>query len=128
MEAERRGLKLRYGNSAFRAGQLFRKDLFRAVDDRDGYDAPSQLEGGVERLRQAFGYTRLDQEAVDNDFDVVILAPVEAGRVVERGEDPGNARTGEPGAGHFVELFAGFSLTGADDGSEHHGAVPVARP
>src|SRR2546427_5514643 len=110
IEAERTGLKLRYGNAAFRARQLFRKDLFRAVDDRDGYDAPSQLEGGVERLGQAFGYTRLDQEAVDNDFDVVILAPVEAGRFVERGEDPVHARASEAGGGPFVAHVAVCSL------------------
>src|SRR5579864_170503 len=37
IEAEGAGLKLRHGDAAFRAGQLFGEDLFGSVNHRNGY-------------------------------------------------------------------------------------------
>ena len=123
IEAEGAGLKLRDGDAAFGAGQLFREDLLGAVHHRNGYQALGELERRVQRLGQTRGDAGLHQQAVDDDFNIVILAAIEAGRLVKRIKHAIDAHARVSGARQFIELLAVFALAAANDGREHHDAI-----
>src|SRR5580692_6544857 len=78
IEAERARLELRNGNAAVRASELFREDMLFAADDRDRNEAASKLQRGGDGLLETSRYALFDEEAVHNDFNIVILAFVEA--------------------------------------------------
>src|SRR6266852_2519523 len=80
VEAEGARLKLRDGNAAIGASELFGEDVVPAADDGDGDEAGGELEGGGDGLLEARSDARLDEQTVDDDFDGVVLAVVGGGR------------------------------------------------
>ena len=78
-------------------------------------------------MREALGDARLHQQSVNDHFDIMILAPIEARRFVERIENAVDAHASESGARHLVELFLIFALAAPHNRREHHEAIAFAR-
>ena len=83
----------------------------------------ASLSAACQRLREPPGDAGLHQQAIDDDFDGVILAPVEARRIVERIKRAVDARAREAGARQFLEFLAVFAFAAAHDRREDHDAV-----
>src|SRR5882762_2856559 len=77
IEAEGARFKLRNGNAAIGAGEFLRESVFLAADDGHGDEAVRQFERGGDGLLEARGDALLDEQAVDDDFDGVVLALVD---------------------------------------------------
>ena len=68
---------------------------------------------------------RLHQQAVHDDFDGVILALVEARRIIERAQIAVDARAQEAVARELLQFLAVLAFSPAHDGREDHDAVAV---
>ena len=123
IEAERARLELRHGNAAFAAGHFFGEDLLGPADHHDGDEPLGQLEGRGDGLLEAPRDAGLHQQAIDQDFDGVILALVEAGRIVERAKVAVNARAHKAVARELLQFLAVLAFSAAHDGREDHDAV-----
>ncbi len=110
IEAERARLELRNGDAAIGAGEFFRKSVFLAADDGDGDEAAGQFERGGDGLFEARGDALLDEQAVDDDFDGVVLALVDGRKVVEREQLAVDAHTDVAILREFFEFFAKSAL------------------
>src|SRR5216683_6651693 len=84
IEAEGTRLELRNGDAAIGAGELFGKRVLFAADDGDSDEAAGQFERGGDGLFEARGDAGLHEQAVNDDFDGVILALVDDREIVER--------------------------------------------
>jgi len=94
-----------------------------AADDGDGDEARGELERGGDGLLEPRSDARLDEQAVDDDFDGVVLALVESGRRVEGIELAIDAHADEAVLRELFELLAVGAFAAAHDGSEDHDAV-----
>ena len=95
IEAERTRFQRGNGNAAVGAGEFFGVHLLFAADNGDGDEAVSEFGGCLDGLFEALGDAFLDQQPVDDDFDGVVAATVERGRLVEIDEFAIDARAKE---------------------------------
>ena len=97
--------------------------MFLAADDGDGDEAAGKFQRGSDRLFKTRRNTLLDEQAVHNDFDGVILALVERWQVVHRIKLAVDAH---PDVAILAELFKFFAIrafTASNDGRKDHHAV-----
>jgi len=123
IEAERTRLQHRNGNAAIGAGKFLRKGVFLAGDDGDSDETACELQRGGDGLFEARGDTRFDEQAVDDDFDGVILALINDRKLVEREEFAVDSNANVAVLREFFEFFPVGALPAADDGREDHDAV-----
>ncbi len=97
--------------------------MFLAADDGDGDEAAREFERGGDGLFEARGDSLLDEQAVDDDFDGVVLALVDDRQIVEREEFSVDTHADVAVLREFFELLAKSALPSADDGREDHDAV-----
>src|SRR5207245_9797912 len=123
--SEAEGARLEYGqgDAAIGAGELFGKRVFFAADDSHGDEARGEFEVGGDGLREARGDARLDEQAVDHDFDGVIFALVEGREIVELVEFAVDANADVAFLREFFQLLAIGAFSSADNGREDHDAV-----
>src|SRR5256885_3346714 len=91
--------------------------------DSHGYQPAGQFERGGDGLLEARGDARLDEQAVDDHFDGVVLALVDDREIVEREQLTVDAHADVAVLCEFFELLAKSALTAADDGRKDHDAV-----
>ena len=91
--------------------------------DSHGYQPAGQFERGGDGLLEARGDARLDEQAVDDHFDGVVLALVDDREIVEREQLTVDAHADVAVLCEFFEFLAKSALTAADDGRKDHDAV-----
>src|SRR2546423_7610258 len=91
--------------------------------DSHGYQPAGQFERGGDGLLEARGDARLDEQAVDDHFDRVVLAFVDDREIVEREQLTVDAHADVAVLCEFFEFLAKSALTAADDGRKDHDAV-----
>src|SRR5260370_6535362 len=111
------------GDGAIGAGELFGKSMFLADDDGDGDEAVREFERGGDGLFETRGDARLDEQAVDHDFDGVVLALVEGRKIVERVKLAVDANADVAVLREFFKFLAIRAFSSAHDGRENHDAV-----
>src|SRR5580658_4202024 len=99
--------------------------MFLAADDSDGDEAASQFKCRGNRLLKARGDPLLDEQAVHDDFDVVIFALVEARGNVEREEFAVNAHANVAVLRQLFKLFAVRALSSPNYRRQNHDAIVV---
>src|SRR5260370_11070610 len=97
--------------------------MFLAADDGDGDEAAGQFERGGDGLFEASGNALLNEKAVDDDFDGMVLALVDDRKVVEREQLAVDAHTDVAILREFFEFFAKSALPSPNDRREAHDAV-----
>ena len=97
--------------------------MFLAADDGDSDETACELQRGGDGLFEARGDTRFDEQAVDDDFDGVILALINDRKLVEREEFAVDSNANVAVLREFFEFFPVGTLPAADDGREDHDAV-----
>src|SRR5882762_128416 len=123
IETEGTRLELRNGDSAVGASELFGKSVLLASDDGDGDEAAGQFERGGDGLFEARGDALLDEQAVDDDFDGVVLALVDDWKFIKLVKLAVDAHADVAVLREFFEFLAKSTLTAADDGREDHDAL-----
>src|SRR6266446_2292749 len=123
IETEGARFKLRNGNAAIGARELFRKSMFLAANDGDGDEPACQFERRGDRLLKARGNALLNQQAVHDNFDGVILAFVERRKIVKLVKLAIDADADVAILRKFFEFLAIRAFSSADDGREDHDAV-----
>src|SRR5204863_4020681 len=123
IEAEGARLQLRNGDAAIGTGELFRKSMLLTTYDSHGYQPAGQFERGGDGLLEARGDARLDEQAIDDHFDGVVLALVDDREIVEREQLTVDAHADVAVLCEFFELLVKSALTAADDGRKDHDAV-----
>src|SRR5262249_39673882 len=91
--------------------------------NRNGNQAGGQLERSCYRLFQTRGDALFDQQAVDNDFDGVVLALVEDGGFVQRKQLAINTSANVAVLSKLLEFLAIGALAAAYDGRQDHDAI-----
>src|SRR4029077_17292971 len=99
--------------------------MFLAADDGDGDEAAGQLERGGDGLLEARGNALLDEQAVNDDFDGVILALVDDRQFIKLVKLAVDAHTDVAVLREFFEFLAKSALSSADDGRKDHDAIVV---
>ena len=94
-----------------------------AAHDGDGDQAIGELERGLDGFFEAVGDAVLQQQAIDNDFDRVVLAAIERNGLVKALELAIHTRAHEPGLREFLEFLFVFALAPAHDRRENHHAI-----
>src|SRR4029077_4758215 len=97
--------------------------MFLAADDGDGDEAAGQLERGGDGLLEARGNALLDEQAVNDDFDGVILALVDDRQFIKLVKLAVDAHADVAVLREFFELLAKSALSPANDGRENHDSV-----
>src|SRR5579884_4309731 len=123
IEAEGARLELRHADAAIGTSEFFGKDVLAARHDGDGDEPAGELERRGDGLLQAGSGASLDEQAVHDDFDGVILALVQGGRVVEGKELAVNPRANVAVLRELFELLAVGAFATAYDGRQDHDAV-----
>src|SRR6516165_7463874 len=84
VEREQPRLDLRDRKAGDRAGKFRGEDrLLAGIGVFGDRDAIGELEGGLERIREAVAELAIDDDAVDDDFDVVLQVLIEPADLVE---------------------------------------------
>jgi len=99
------------------------KSVFFASDNGYGDEPAGQFERGGHGLLEARGDALLDEQAVDDDFDGVVLALVDDREIVERVKLAVDAHAEVAVLREFFEFLAKSALSSTDDGGENHNAV-----
>src|SRR6266566_7159330 len=123
IEAERSRLELRHGNAAFWASQFLGKDVLLAADDRNRHQALRQLQCRRAGLLQPRRDSRLDEQAIHNHLDRVILPLVQDRRIIERVEFAIDARADIAVLRQLFQLFAVRAFPPARYRRQDHDAV-----
>src|SRR5258708_7140643 len=123
IEAERTRLELWNRNAAIGTSEFFGKSVLLSADDSHGDEAVRQFERGGDGLLEARGNALLDEQAVDDDFDGVVLALVDDREIVQREQLPIDSYTNVAVLREFFELFSKSALSPANDGREEHDAI-----
>src|SRR5437660_6453950 len=123
VERERTRLERWHADTTNDAGHLLRIEHLLAVDDGDKHRPAAEFQSNTDRLRQAFIYARLNQEAIDYRFDGVIAALVELDLFVERKQLAVNSGAKKPVVRQFFQLFFEFAFAAADDRRHDHYAL-----
>src|SRR5258708_39195072 len=110
IETERARLKLRNGNAAITAGHLLGIDLLSAADDHHGHEPFRQLQCRGYRLFEPSRDALLHQQPIHYDVDIVILALIEARRIVELAEITVHAAANVAVARYLLEFLAVLGL------------------
>ena len=97
--------------------------LLLAVDDGDGDQSVGELGGGFDGSFEALFGARLERQAIDHDFDGVILALVERDFFIQRAEHAIHAGAHEALAEEFLEILFVFAFAAAHDGRQDHDAL-----
>ena len=116
---------MRNRDPAIGAGEFFRKSVFFASDDGYGDEAAGQFERGGDGLLEARGDALLDEQAVDDYFDGVVLALVDNREIVERVKLAVDAHADVPVLREFFEFFTKSAFSPPHDWREDHDAVVV---
>ncbi len=144
VEAEQARLDLGDGEAADGAGELLGKDdaaggavvelharLLFALRRRIGGVEIGEAFGELQRGLEAVGEARLDafadDDAVDDDLDVVLVLLVERGRVLDLVELAVDADAGEARLLPLGELLAVLALAAANDRREQEVAAAVGQ-
>ena len=145
VEAEQARLDLGDGEAADGAGELLGEEdaagrgvvelharlLFGCVGGRIGGVEIGEALGELQRGLEAVGEARLDafadDDAVDDDLDVVLVLLVERGCVLDLVEFAVDADAGEARLLPFGELLAILALAAADDRREQEVAAAVGQ-
>src|SRR5437879_10868691 len=122
IEAEGARLQLRNGDAAIGTGELFRKSMLLTTYDSHGYQPAGQFERGGDGLLEARGDARLDEQAVDDHFDGVVLALVDDREIVEREQLTVDAHENVAVLREFFEFLAKSALRAAHEGRMGHDA------
>src|SRR6202007_582468 len=93
----------------------------------NGDETLSELEGRSDGLFKARGNSLLDEQAIDDHFNRVVLALIEGRNVVKGQELAVKADTHETVLGELFEFLAIRALSPADDRGEDHDAVVLLR-
>ena len=112
-----------HGNAAVRAGQFLGIDPLRAPHYRNGHQALRKFQRGGDGVLQAAGDPGLDQQAVHDHFDGVVLPLVQARRAVQRVELAINSHPDETVLREFLEFLPVRPLSPAHHRREDHDAV-----
>src|SRR5260370_25733295 len=95
-------------------GKFFGKSVFLASDDGDSDEAAREFERGGDGLFEARSDSLLDEQAVDDDFDGVVLALVDDREIVEREKFAVDAHANVTVLREFFEFLAKRALSAAD--------------
>src|SRR5580700_6858853 len=101
--------------------------MLLAIHDGDDDETIAQFEGRGDGAFEAMFDTGLDQEAVDNQLDAVILTLVESDGLVQAHDLAVNPSFDEALAEDFLELLAEFPFAPAHHGGEDHDALVFAK-
>jgi len=80
--------------------------VFLAANDGDSDESTRELQRRSNRLFEARGNALLDEQAVDDDFDGVVLALVDDREIVQREQLPIDSYTNVAVLREFFELFS----------------------
>src|SRR5258708_1593032 len=123
IEAERTRLELWDRNAAIGTSEFFGKSVLLSADDSHGDEAVRQFERGGDGLLEARGDALLDEQAVDDDFDGVVLALVDNREIVEREEFAVDTHADVAVLREFFEFLAERPLPAANNRRKNHDAV-----
>src|SRR6266576_3841038 len=119
VEREEARLDLRDRKTGDRASEFRREDgLMPAIGVFGNRDAVRQLERGLERIGEAVAEIAIDDDAVDDDFDVVLEVLVERTNLVELHHLAVDLYPLEAAPFELGELLAIFTLATASDRRE----------
>src|SRR5207302_6384508 len=116
-------LELRDGDTAIGTRELFGKRVFLAADDGYSDEATGQFERGGDGLFEARGDALLDKQAVDDNFDGVVLALVDDRKFIQLVKLAVDSRADVAIVREFFQLLAVSAFPSADDGRQNHDAV-----
>ena len=119
VEGKRARRHLGHADAALDAGQLAREQPIASFERVDDDDIVGKIQGDLDGFGQPALDARLHDQAIDDDVDGVVAAPVELDVFVERAEHAVDARLGEPFLLQLRELFLELPLAAADDGRQH---------
>ena len=119
VERKRARRHLRNADAAVRARHPARKQPVAALERVDDDDVVGELQGEVERFGQAALDARLDDQAIDEHVDRVVLAAVELDLLVERDEAAVDPRAREAAGPERRQLTLELAFTPADDRRHH---------
>ena len=122
VEGKRAWLELRNARAAVRAGEFLRIQTLLSVHDRYLYQTARELRGRLDGCREALLYLGLNEQAVNDYFDGVVLPPVEGDLLIKRAQHAVDARPHESLPGQLVQLFLVFALAPAYDRRQNHHA------
>jgi len=105
----------------------FSENVFLATDDGDGDEAAGKLQRGGNGLLEARGDSRFDKQAVDDDFDGVVLALINDRQIVERKKFTIDSGADVSHPAQIFELFPVGAFSAANDGAEDHDAIIMLR-
>src|SRR5207245_3466701 len=88
-----------------------------------GTESTCRLRRGWDGLLEPCGGTRFDEQAIDNNFDGVVLALVELRRIIELDEFAIDAGADEAVLRQLLQFVAVGAIASADDGREDHDAI-----
>ena len=123
VERKRARLQLRNADAAIGTGQARGIQRLFTVHDRDQNQAAAQLHRQSDRQFQPVLDTGLHQQAINHDFDGVILALVETEIVFQIDQFAIDARAGEAVLDELFHLFLELAFAAAHDGRHDHDAV-----
>src|SRR5215467_7064397 len=97
--------------------------MFLAADDRDGDEAAGKLECSCDGLLEPRGDSLLDEQAVHDDLDGVILPFIESGKIIHGIKFAIDAHTHVAILAQFFEFFAVRAFAASNDWRKDHDAV-----
>ena len=118
VERERPRRHLRDAQSAFHAGQRPGEQPVALVQRVDDHDVPGEAEGDVDRVGQAPLDAGLDNQAIDDDVDRVVAAPLEEDVLFERAQLAVDAGLEEAPLAPGGEVLLELALPAAHDGRQ----------
>ena len=127
VERERARRHLGHADAAVRAREPARKQPIAAVERVDDDDVVGQVERDLDGLGQPPLDAGLQHEAVHDDFDRVVLAPVELDVLLEGAELAVDADLREAARAQGGELLLELPLAAAHDRRQHVDALVVGR-
>jgi hypothetical protein len=110
---------LRHRDAAYHAGQFAREQLVAAFEGVDDDDLVRKRQGGFERFRQPPLDARLDDQAIDDDVDVVVASPIELDVVVQGTELAVDAGLAEATLPQRLQFLLELALATADHRRQH---------
>ena len=124
---EREGARrhLGHADAAIRAGQPPREQPIAAVERVDDDDVVGQVEGDLDRLGQPPFDAVFQDQAIDDDVDVVVAAAVELDVLVERARLAVDADLGEAARPQRGQFLLELPLAPAHDRRQHVDALVV---
>ena len=123
VERERSRLQLRNADAAVGAGETRGIERFVSVDHGDQDEAPAEFHGEPDGELEAVFDSGLHQQAIDDDFEGVVLALVEGQVVFEVHQFAIDAGAGEAVLDQLLHFFFELAFAATNDGRHDHDAV-----